>query len=265
MRTLLFWLTLPPSTLVFSLVSVVGGWLGASAGLHDWVHRNWARCVLGSAGVRVRVRGTEHLRPEGGQILASNHQSMFDIWALFRGVPASVRFVAKAELERIPVFARACREAGHVFIPRRRPAEALTSMREAGRRMAEEGLTLGLFPEGTRSPDGQLRRFKSGPFLLAIHAGAPVFPVAISGSAGIMPKGRFRIRPGVVEIRIGEPYATGDLSANDRGELARAVHAEVASMLGDVRSVAGGTSPGPRDGGTAAGSRGPAQPHAEDG
>lgn len=235
MRTVLFYLVLVPSTLFFSLVSVVGGLLGAPKGLHDRVHRSWARCLLAAAGVRVRVRGAEHLPPHGGSILASNHQSLFDIWALMASLPLSLRFVAKAELSRIPLLARAMREAGHVFVDRDDPPVALAAMKAAGERMRREDLVLVIFPEGTRSPDGRLRRFKRGPFLLAIETGAPVVPVAVDGGHRVLAKGSRRVRGRPMDVRVGEPVRTGDLPAGERSRLARRVHGQVEAMLAGLQ------------------------------
>ena len=139
LRGLLFLVVGVPATLLFSLISLVGGLLRAPAGLHDWVHRRWSRFLLAAAGVEVRVSGEENLEPGGAQVLACNHQSMFDILALMAFVPASVRFVAKAEIASVPVFAGAMRSSGHVFIDRTNPRHAISQMRSFGERMRRDG------------------------------------------------------------------------------------------------------------------------------
>jgi len=224
-----------PATLFFSLMSLVGGLLRAPRGLHDWVHRSWSRTLLAAAGVEVRLEGEEHLRADGAQVLACNHQSMFDILAVMAAVPASVRFVAKSELASIPVFAGAMRSSGHVFIDRTNPRHAISQMRGFGGRMRREGLSVVVFPEGTRSPDGRLRRFKRAPFLLAIEADAPVVPVAVDGGAGVLPKGEPWARPGRMDLRVGEALSTQGLEAGDRGGLARRAHDRVETLLEEIR------------------------------
>lgn len=236
-RTSLFYLLALPATLFFSLVSLVGGLLGAPRRLHDWVHRRWSGLLLRTAGAELRVEGTANLDPEGGQVVVSNHQSLFDIPALFAALPVSLRFVAKRELGRIPVFAGAMRQAGHVFIDRSDPAGALADVREAGRRMREEGLTLGFFPEGTRSSDGRVRRFKGGSFVLALESGARIVPVAVAGGREVMRKGSLRVRPAPIRVRCGEAIPVEGLSVSDRGRLAGDSREAIRAMLAEMRDL----------------------------
>lgn len=234
-------------TLAFSSVGVVGGLLGAGKGLFDWIHRNWSRSLLWAAGVRVEAEGLERLRPDAAQIIVANHQSMFDIWALMAVLPVSLRFVAKEELSRVPVFAGACRAAGHVFIDRKDTASAVEEIREAGARMRREGLSLVLFAEGTRSVDGRLRPFKRGPFTLAIETQAPLVPVAVEGGGRILPKGSRRLRPGTLRVRCGEPISVKGLAAQDRDALLARTREAIQGMLGELgcgagQPVAGGST-----------------------
>lgn len=235
LRSLLFPVAAVPSTIVFSLMSVAGGLLRTPPGFQDWVHRWWSRSLLVAAGVEVRISGEENLEPGGAQVLACNHQSMFDILALLAAVPGSVRFVAKSELAQVPLFAGAMRGGGHVFIDRTNPRHAITQMRRLGERMRREGLSVVVFPEGTRSRDGRLRRFKRAPFLLAIETDAPVLPVALEGGAGVMRKGSLWTRPGRMSVRIGTALTTDGLDPSDRGPLARSAHDSVADLLEEVR------------------------------
>lgn len=233
-RTLAFGIVVLVSTLFFSLVSIVAGLLRAKKGAHDWVHRNWSRTVLWAAGVNVEVTGLEHVRPGGAQIFVSNHQSMFDIWAMFATLPVSLRFVSKKEMSRIPVFAHAMRHAGHVFIDRKDRAQASEAMRRAGQRMREEGLSLGLFPEGTRSRDGALGAFKKGTFALAIETGTTLVPIAVDGGAEIMPDG-LRLRPRPLLMYCGAPIDLSGLDAGDRDDLLARSRAEISEMLEEAR------------------------------
>ncbi|MDH3735261.1 MAG: 1-acyl-sn-glycerol-3-phosphate acyltransferase [Gemmatimonadota bacterium] len=236
-RTWLFYLVAFPSTLFFSSLGAVCGLVRARPSAFDWIHRNWARSLLWGAGVRLEVQGLEHSVPGRGQIIVANHESMFDIWALMSAVPASLRFVAKEELSKIPVFAAACRAAGHVFIDRRRAAAAGDAMRAAGERMKEEGLTLVLFAEGTRSPDGELRPFRKGAFAIAIETQTFLVPVAIDGTAGILPTGGKRVHPGTVRIRLAEGTSLEGKTSADRDELVRDSQGAVARMLGELRGT----------------------------
>lgn len=232
LRTALFWVVTVSSTLFFSLVSIVGGLVRAPRGLHDWVHRNWSRTLLRAAGVRVDAAGLEHVRRDGPQVFVSNHQSLLDIFVLFALLPASIRFVAKRELGKIPVFAQAMRAAGHVFIDRGDRSAAGRTMREAARRMKRERLSLGLFPEGTRSRDGQLLRFKKGTFALAIETQLPIVPVAVEGGYRLISGGR--IRSGRMALRVAPPFPTEGRPASARDLVLEEVRETIAGLLASV-------------------------------
>ena len=235
MRTLLVLLFGLPSTAIFAVAAVAGGLFRARRGYFDWVHRNWGRIMLGLAGVGVEVEGMERLKPDTALILAANHQSWFDIVAVFASLPVSLRFVAKKEISRIPLFAQAIRSAGHVYVDRQNRAQAVAAMRDAGVRMREQGLSMALFPEGTRSPDGRLLPFKKGSFVLAIETGNTLLPVAIDGGRLIMPKGRIGIHSGRIRIRCGEPIPLAGLTKDDRDAVLDATEGQISEMLAEIR------------------------------
>jgi 1-acyl-sn-glycerol-3-phosphate acyltransferase len=235
-RTAWFWIVTVPATAFFSTVSIAGGLIRAPASLHDWVHRNWGRTELWAAGVRTRVRGLENVSHTSPQIFVANHQSIFDIFAILAYVPASVRFVAKKELGRIPIFALAMRAAGHVFIDRNDRRGASEAMRVAGERMKRDRLSLGLFPEGTRSPTGSLREFKRGTFALAIGTQVSIVPLAVDGGYRVSTRGR--IRAGWMDVSLGAPMPTEGKTAEDRDEVLAAVRGEIAGMLEAGRAPA---------------------------
>lgn len=228
-RTATFWVVTVPSTAFFSLVSILGGLLRAPRGLHDWVHRNWARSLLWAAGVRVEVAGIENVLRDAPQVFIANHQSIFDVFAMLAHLPASIRFIAKQELGRIPVLAQAMRAAGHVFIDRQNRHGSGRTMRTAGERMKRENLSLGLFPEGTRSRDGRLGTFKKGAFLLAIETQVPIVPVCVNGSHGVV-AGR-RVRSGRMSLSVAQALPTQGKNAEDRDAVLEAVRQTIASGL----------------------------------
>lgn len=225
-----------PITLAFSTMALAGASLRAGRDYFDWIHRTWSGLLLGLAGVRVEVEGAENLRVGGPQVLVSNHQSLFDILALFAALPVSLRFVAKMELSRVPLFGRAMRRAGHVFIDRGDRSQAVEAMTQAGERMREEGLSLGLFPEGTRSPEGRLQPFKKGAFVLAIDTQTDLAPVAVEGGAAILPKGRRRLESRPIRIRCGRRMPLEGKGHEDRDEVLREARDAIASMLHDLRA-----------------------------
>ena len=210
--------------------------------------RAWCREILRAAGVEVEIEGAEHLEEHRGEILVANHVSWFDVFALAGHLPVSVRFVAKKELEKVPIFGPAWKACGHVSIDRSDRAAAIASLEKAGELIHRNRTTVVMFAEGTRSPDGELKPFKKGPFVLAIQGGVPVVPAAIVGSRGVMPKGAWRIRPGRIRVRIGEPIPVEGLEHEDRDALTVRAHARVAALL---EGVAPDRRPPQRDGGAA--------------
>jgi 1-acyl-sn-glycerol-3-phosphate acyltransferase len=226
----MFWVVTVPSTAFFSLVSILGGLARAPRGLHDWVHRNWAGSLLWAAGVRVDVAGIENVLRDAPQVFIANHQSIFDVFAILAHLPASVRFIAKQELGRIPVLAQAMRAAGHVFIDRQNRRGSGMVMRKAGERMKRENLSLGLFPEGTRSRDGRLGTFKKGAFVLAIETQVPIVPVCVNGSYELVARGR--VRPGRMSLSVSSALPTQGKDVGDRDAVLEAVRETIASGLG---------------------------------
>ena len=230
-RTAFFYAALVPSTGFFSILAVIVAPTSRGRAAIDWIHRRWARSLLAAAGVRVAVHGIEHVNRRGAQILVANHASYFDVWALMAALPVSLRFIAKRELVRIPLLGRAMASAGHVFIDRARARRARIELRAAGRRMRDEGLTLVVFPEGTRSHDGELGCFRRGSFGLALEAGVPLVPVAIAGGYGVYPRGAKRVTPGRIHVRLAPPIPPADEGALDRGTLMREARAAIEDLL----------------------------------
>jgi 1-acyl-sn-glycerol-3-phosphate acyltransferase len=192
--------------------------------------RYWARIISRLAGMRVELKGGENLKPGQPYILAANHQSQFDIFALQGYLNISFRWLAKKELFDIPVFGYGMRQAGYIAIDRSRGRQALKSLYAAAERIAA-GASVIIFPEGTRSNDGKLREFKSGGMVLAIKSGVPIVPVAIRGTHEIMPKGKLLSRPGRVTISIGRPIDISSFKMAQKQELAKRLHDEVATLL----------------------------------
>jgi 1-acyl-sn-glycerol-3-phosphate acyltransferase len=137
-------------------------------------------------------------------IFASNHESVLDIWVVFATIQRSFRFIAKQELFRLPVFGWYMRLGGHIPVDRGNHARALQSLRQAGEAV-RGGTSLVVFPEGTRSRDARVHAFKKGPFVVAMEAGVPVVPVAISGSGAVTPKDAIAVVPGVIRVAVGAP------------------------------------------------------------
>ncbi len=199
----------------------------------DYLHsyaRIWARVGLLLGGARLRVEGEENLPRGEAVIYMANHQSNFDILSLFAGLPVQFRWLAKEELFRVPFFGYAMKRTGYIPVNRADRRQAMESMAVAAKRISE-GTSVVIFPEGTRSPDGQLLPFKKGGFLLAMQAGVPIVPVAILGSCEVMGKKSLSIHPGPIRMRIFPPLPTG--KGSDREELMETVRRQIASALSE--------------------------------
>ena len=186
-----------------------------------------ARMLARVLGVRVKVRGLEHLdgRP---CVFVSNHRSHFDIAAILGFVPGINRFTAKKELFREPVLGLVMRTMGMVPVDRDNPEKAVEHLRH----LRADGHSLVFFPEGTRSRDGALGQFKKGAFVTAIELGLPIVPIACRGGDAIMPAGGYlTILPGEMELVILEPTATAGLSYAQRDALAAQTRARIATAL----------------------------------
>jgi 1-acyl-sn-glycerol-3-phosphate acyltransferase len=190
----------------------------------------WAPQVLWVGGVRVVRKGGEGLDWRRPYIVASNHQSQVDIPIVFGGLPMPIRFLAKRSLFFIPVFGWSMWMARFVAVDRGSSRKSRKSIDVAAGKV-RRGPSLVVFPEGTRSPDGTLKAFKSGAFVMAVKSGVPVLPIAIRGSWDVLPKHRLSVRPGRVELIIGTPIATDALELNDREKLKTAVRDRIQRML----------------------------------
>src|SRR5688572_26977461 len=221
MRTLLTLVTMVVVTPVLATIVIVAGLIGVPnrpGGLYDRIPRLWSRLALFLAGVRLELHGDEVLREIKPRVFVSNHVSWYDIFTLLAILPR-YRFVAKAELFRIPLFGTAARRAGTIPIQRENRKAAFQAYEEAAREI-HGGASVVVCPEGTRGDSYALRPFKKGPFVLAIAAEAPVVPLVVYGTREIQRKGSFVIRSGTVHVHFLEEIPTAGLHYEDRDRLA---------------------------------------------
>jgi 1-acyl-sn-glycerol-3-phosphate acyltransferase len=190
------------------------------------------RLGLALCGIRVRVAGRERVPFDRAAVYCANHQSNVDPPILFDAVHPRMHIVYKAEINAIPLLARAFRHGGFVPIDRRNKEAAMRSL-EAGARSLRAGNSFLIFPEGTRSKTAELLPFKKGGFLMAMKAQAPIIPVAIQGGRDAMRRGSRIIRPVTVSIRVGEPIETAGLTPADRAALIATVRARIETLLAE--------------------------------
>ena len=220
-------------SLVFCVWSILLSLFDRSGKLgHLYCAVPWAKVILWVCGVKGEVKGLENVDSEVPRVYVTNHQSYFDIFALFACLPANFRFILKKELIRIPLFGFAMRLAGHVPLDRMDHRAAVKSMNEAAKKL-ERGTSMLIFPEGTRSEDGKLQPFKNGGFRLALKGGFDIVPVAIINSRHIVPKGSLGINKGTFGLNVGKPISVKDYSKKDVDRLMKVVRDAIMSLMGD--------------------------------
>jgi len=205
-------------TFVLGIVVILVALFSRTGNFPHLIARAWARSILIVAGTPVRVEGIDNLKIDGSVILMPNHQSNFDIPVLLGCLPVQFRWLAKAELFTIPIFGRGMRGCGYISIDRSNRKSAFRSLAEAAQKI-RNGVSVLIFPEGTRSRDGEIQPFKKGGFVLSVDAGVVIIPIVISGTRRVMPKGKLLIRRQPVTMKILAPIATSDYTRKTKDEL----------------------------------------------
>jgi 1-acyl-sn-glycerol-3-phosphate acyltransferase len=172
----------------------------------------WSRWILGTTGVQLRMHGDLPALSSGSCVYVANHQSIYDIPVVFAALPTQLRILAKASLGRIPFLGWHLHRSGHVLVDRQNPGPSVMRRMEE---LVREGASLIVFPEGTRSDDGTLGRFKAGAFIIAIDHHLPVVPLTLIGTSAVMRKGFVTTRPGVVDVTVHPAMNTAGLSRED--------------------------------------------------
>ncbi|OQX27003.1 MAG: hypothetical protein BWK80_07580 [Desulfobacteraceae bacterium IS3] len=217
---IIFWTVIV--TVFFSIMTVFVSFLSKTGELTHKVVNVWARFILFGSSVKVAVRGGYHLDPSVSYIYMPNHQSDFDIPVLLAHLKTPFRWLAKAELFKIPFFGQAMRSAGYISVERKDRRSAFESLKKAAE-IIRNGVSVLIFPEGTRSKDGNIAPFKKGGFLLAVDSGVPIVPIIICGTREIMSKNRLLIKPGNVTVEIRKPIETSLYTRKNKNDLMKTV------------------------------------------
>lgn len=189
--------------------------------------RQWGRMLVEASGSTVTVEGAERIPQDQAVVVVANHQGYFDIPVLLGYFPKPAAYIAKAGVRKVPILGALNAYYGTVFIERGNPREALKAIQQGVQRI-QEGQSLVIFPEGTRSPDGHLLPFKPGALKLAQKSKAPIVPVTLVNTRGIMAKGGLSIRKADIRILIGDPIAPDTEGSVDLAEL---IQAQIAGNL----------------------------------
>jgi len=233
LRTVLGWPLIVLATMICALLIGMGG----ETQFSEKVLRFWARLFLAVAGARVTVQRDEPLPAGRSYVFVSNHTSNLDVPAIVSVTDHPLRFIAKQELRRIPVFGWAAERMGHVFIDRKDPRGAALAIRKR----IEQGLGgvgLFFFAEGTRATGEELLPFKKGAAVAALETGLDCVPIGVAGARDVLrPKGFSLFQPGPVAVVFGKTLPSAGHALDRRHELVAAQRAAVESALGEARSL----------------------------
>lgn len=191
-------------TIFFATLAIIASIIDRTGRIYNILGKTWAKILLWIAGVEVKILGLENINPRENYVYVANHVSGFDIPVVMASLPGQLRIVFKKELTKIPVFGWQLRIGPYILIDRENPAKAMESLEKAKKKI-EKGVSVLLFAEGTRSLDGNIQQFKRGAFTLATRSGKKIIPLTIKGTFEILPKKKFRIRPGEVKLFIDPP------------------------------------------------------------
>ena len=239
-----FWLipTIAVYTIVLGIASITSSFFDRRGYFAHRCARAWSRLILVTTGVEVTVRGLELVVPGKTYVFVANHQSIYDIPCLFWSIPFQLRIIAKKSLGSFPMLGPHLKRTGHLLVDRQHPDRA--GIFGWASRLTSNGLSLIIFPEGTRSRDGFLGKFKGGSIMLAMQAGLPLVPISVVGSRHVMKKGELTTRPGRVTVIVHAPIdipATAEPSVSEVRALADRVREVIrppveAEAKGEVRS-----------------------------
>jgi len=217
-------------TMVLGPILIVISIFETSGSAAYLLSRLWARLLSRSMGLTFSIHGTERIAPGVSYIVTPNHQGYVDILALVCTLPFRFRWVIKRELLKIPLFGWSLGRMGVIPLDRSNRERSMKSL-IAGASKLTGGWSVLIYPEGTRTPDGNLQPFKKGPFIMAVQTGIPILPVTCNGAYRIMPRNTILFRPGHIAVTVGEPISSKGLTEEDVDRLRAQTQSAVSSRL----------------------------------
>lgn len=202
-------------TLLTALITIIGTTLGGGKLFNYWPAHIWSRMCCRLALIRVKVKGRENIDPHTSYVFVANHQGAFDIWSIYGYLNHDFKWMMKKELESVFMVGRACKKAGHIFVDENNLRSIRTTITEAEEKL-RNGVSMVIFPEGSRTWDGKMTPFKRGAFMLASEFGLPVVPITIDGSFKAMPRSTYNITPCTITLTIHPPITPGEEGFNTR-------------------------------------------------
>ena len=217
-------------TITLGTLGVLGSifeWRGRYMG---WIVRLWAKIILKASFIEFKIEGEENIKPDTHYFFAANHESEFDIPLVFAAIKLQMVAISKIELKNIPFLGWAMQAAGHIFVNRKNHVSALKSMEKARESMSQNPRSVIIFPEGTRSKDGQILPFKKGGLILAMNLKMEVVPLGIIGTRTLI-QNKFSSRNDTLKLIIGKPIKTSSLNYVDRNTFVKSVRSEVVKLV----------------------------------
>jgi len=221
--------------MVFWTVILAGG--GLILSLFEWkgkvlgqVAHIWSKLILASAGIKYTVKGLNNIDPQQNYMFAGNHESALDIPLAFACIKHHLVSISKIELKWIPIFGWGMQAGRHIFVNRKYRNKAVRSLNQAVKSLENNPRSIMVFPEGTRSKDGKIHKFKKGGLLLAIKAQLPVVPVALCGTRDVVLKGSWKLESKPVVLIIGKPIETKGMTYDGRNALTNNVYKKVVQL-----------------------------------
>ena len=197
-----------PILVVLTIITAILTLIGSPLFSHQWwgyyPPRIWAKCWCILMFVKVEVRNRQLIDANSSYVFVANHQGAYDIFAIYGYLNHNFKWMMKKSLQNIPFVGVACIAAGHILVDRSSPSAIAKTMDTARKRLAN-GMSLVIFPEGSRCIDGKLQHFKRGAFKLATDFNRPIVPVTIDGSFNILSKKAHSINPGKIVLTIHHP------------------------------------------------------------
>ena len=191
----------------------------------------WARTLCALSLVRVSVQGSENIDPKASYIFVANHQSLYDMPLVYGWLKNNFKWIIKKEFRKMPIMGKTCELMGHIFIDRSNPMRAKNSLDIAKQNLKQGNNSIFLFPEGTRTRNGQIGRFKRGAFTIARDLHLPIVPITINGAFNALPKGLNYIIPGTIEMIIHSPIDTTKLNDDNLNEMIYKIKTTIQSDL----------------------------------
>ncbi len=214
-------------TIVLGIASITSSVVDRRGYFAHGCARAWSWLILATTGVEVTVQGLERVERGKTYVFVANHQSIYDIPCLFWSIPFQLRIIAKESLGSFPMLGPHLKRTGHMLVDRSKPDRS--GIFGWASRLTANGLSLIVFPEGTRSRTGMMGKFKGGSIMLAMQAGLPIVPISVIGSRHVMKKGELTTRPGHVTLIVHDPIVTPATAEPSVGEVR-----EFANRIRDV-------------------------------